>query len=179
MNKKEVQAKVYELLAAGTPKAKVFEQLTGQGVKDSQLAYSIASFADPSRCDNHERKVNILITVMFIQALIAFFMGFGIGAKIGPNAKWIAGALIALIPLLFAWGFYAHRVGAYNAYILLTIIQLPRSFEGFTSSPVATSIAIAISVAVLAYVWYVREKLFPDFAFITPKKVKGEYVFSG
>lgn len=179
MNKKEIQAKVHELLAAGTTKTEVFSQLTDQGVRDRQLAYFIASYADPNRCDDHERKVNLLITVMFIQALIAFFLGFGIGAEFGPTAKWVVGALIALIPLLFAWGFYTHRVGAYNAYILLTIIQLPKSFDGITSSPVATSIAIAVNVAVLAYVWYVREKLFPDFAFITPKKIKGKYVFSG
>lgn len=179
MNKKEIQARVRELLTAGTAKTEVFAQLAGQGVKDSRLAYFIASYADPNRCDDHERKVNVLITVMFIQALIAFLLGFGIGAKIGPNAKWIVGALTGLIPLLFAWGFYMHRAGAYNAYILLTIVQLPKSFEGFASSPVATSIAIAVNVAVLAYVWYVREKLFPDFAFITPKKIKGEYVFSG
>lgn len=179
MNKKEIQAKVHDLLAAGTAKTDAFTQLAGQGVKDSKLAYFIASYADPNRCDKQERKVNILITIMFAQALITSFLGFGIGATIGPNAKWIVGALIALIPLLFAWGFYTHRVGAYNAYILLAIVQLPRSFEGFTSSPVATSIAIAVNVAVLGYVWYVREKLFPDFAFITPKKIKGKYVFSG
>ena len=70
-------------------------------------------------------------------------------------------------------GFYTHRVGAYNAYILLSVIQLPRSFEGFTSSPVATLIAVGLSVGVLAFVWYVRSKLFPDFAFITPKKIRG------
>ena len=179
MNTKEVQAKAHELLAAGTAKTDAFAQLTGQGVKDSKLAYFIASYADPKRCDDHEGKVNILITIMFAQALIASFLGFGIGATIGPNAKWIVGALIALIPLLFAWGFYTHRVGAYNVYILLTVVQLPRSFEGFTSSPVATFIAIVINVAMLGYVWYVREKIFPDFAFITPKKLKGKYVFAG
>lgn len=179
MNKKEIQAKVRELLVGGTPKAQVFEQLAGQGAKDSQLAYFIASYADPHRCSDHERKVNVLVTIMFIQALIAFFMGFGIGTTIGPNARWILGVLIALIPLAFAWGFYTHRVGAYNAYILLSVIQLPRSFEGFTSSPVATSIAVGLSVGVLAFVWYVRSKLFPDFAFITPKKIKGAYAFSG
>lgn len=179
MNKKEIQASVRDLLGKGTAKSEVFAQLSGQGVKDSQLAYFIASYADPNRCDEHDRKVNILITIMFVQAVIAFLLGFGIGAKIGPNAKWIVGALIALIPLLFAWGFYRHRVGAYNAYLLLTIVQLPKSFEGFASSPIATSIVLAINIAVLAYVWYVREKLFPGFAFITPKKIKGEYVFSG
>ena len=179
MNKKEIRTKMRDLLGNGLAKSEVFSQLSNQGLKDSQLAYFIASYADPSRCDEHARKVNILITIMFVQALIAFLVGFGIGIKIGPNAKWIVGALIALIPLLFAWGFYKHRVGAYNAYLILTVVQLPKSFEGFASNPVATSIVLAVNIAVLAFVWYVREKIFPDFTFITPKKIKGQYVFSG
>lgn len=179
MNKAEIKSKVSELLSLGTAKAGVFAQLSGQGVKDSQLAYFIASYPDPVRCEQHNGKVNILITVMFIQAVIAFLLGYGIGVKIGPNAKWIIAAFIALIPLLFAWGFYANRVGAYNAYILLSIVQLPKSFEGFASSPVASSISIGIGIGLIAYVWYVREKIFPGFAFMTPKKVKGEYVFVG
>jgi hypothetical protein len=178
MNKKEIQAKVTKLLLSGAAKSEVFAQLSGQGVKDSQLAYLIASYADPNRCDEHDRKVNILITIMFIQAAIAFLIGFGIGAKMGPNAKWIIGTLVALIPMLFAWGFYKHRVGAYNAYILLTIVQLPKSFEGFSLTPIASSVGIAISIGLLAYVWYVRDKLFPGFAMMTPKKIKGKYVFA-
>jgi hypothetical protein len=178
MNKKEIQAKVAELLASGTSKSAVFNQLSGQGIKDRQLAHFIASYADPIRCHAHDGKINIIITLMFIQAIIAAFMGIVIGAKIGPNAKWIVPALIALIPLLFAWGFYTHRAWAFNAYILLSIIQLPKSLEGFMASPIASSIGLAISVGMLAYVWYVREKVFPDFAFISPKKLKGEYVFS-
>lgn len=30
----------------------------------------------------------------------------------------------------------------------------------------------------LVYVWYVRQKIFPDFSFIAPKKIKGQYVFT-
>lgn len=179
MNKKEIQAKVREMLSACSPKSEVFSQLSGQGVKDSQLAYFIAAYADPDRCSEHGRKVNMLVTIMFVQALLAFLFGLGIGAETGPLAKWIIGALVAAIPLLFAWGFHTHRVGAYNAYILLTIIQLPKSLEGLASSPIATSIIFLINIAIVAFVWYVREKIFPDFAFITPKKIKGVYVFSG
>jgi hypothetical protein len=115
---------------------------------------------------------------MFIQAAIAFLLGFGIGVKIGPNARWIIGGIIALIPLLFAWGFYKNSAATYNAYIFLSIIQLPKQFEGFSSSPVATTIGFAIGILLVAFIWYVRRKIFPDFAFITPKKVKGQYVFS-
>jgi len=179
MDKNEVKAQVRKMLDAGTAKSDVFARLAGRGVKDSQLAYFIASYADPKRCYLHDRKVNILITIMFVQALIGFLSGVGIGARMGPDVKWIVGALVASIPLLLAWGFYKHRVGAYNAYMLLAILQLPQSFGGFESSPMATLIALAVNVAVLAFVWHVRERIFPDFTFIAPKKIRGEYVFSG
>jgi len=115
---------------------------------------------------------------MGIQVVFAFLLCLAIGAKIGPNAKWIIAGLAALIPLLFAWGFYKFNVGTYNAFIFLSIIQLPKAFQGFTKSPTESSIGIAIAIGMIAYVWYVRGKLFPDFAFITPKKFNGQYVFT-
>jgi len=84
-----------------------------------------------------------------------------------------------LIPLFLVWGFYNHRVGAYNAYIILALPQFPRSLERFTSSPPTAAIALAISIAILAFVWYVRGKIFPDFVFVSPRKIKGKYIFSG
>jgi len=177
MNKTEVKTRVKDLLSSGTTKTEAFAQLTGQGIKDSKLAYIIASYPDPVRCEEHSGKVNVLITVMFIQAVIAFLLGFGIGAKVGPNARWIMGFVIALIPLLFAWGFYANRVGAYNAYIVLSMVNLSKAFNDFSSTPIASSVGIAIGIGLIGYVWYIREKIFPGFAFMAPKKVKGEYVF--
>lgn len=179
MNQKQIKGKVAELLSSGLTKSDVFKQLSGQGIKDSQLAYSIAAFADPARCYEHNGKVNLLITFMFILAAIAVLLGFFLGAKLGPNAKWIWAAIFASIPLLFAWGFYNHKVGAYNAYILLTIIQIPKAFAGFTVTPITSSIALLINIALLAYVCYVREKLFPGFMLMSPKKINGQYVFEG
>lgn len=178
MDKKEIKITVTKMLSSGLEKSEAFNQLCGQGIKDSLLAYFIASYADPVRCSEHEKKVNILITLMFIQALIVFVMGFGAGAKMGPNAKWILGGTMMLIPLLFAWGFYMHKVVAYNVYIMLSIIQLPKAFVGFTSAPIASSVGIAINIGILAYIWYVRDKIFPDFVFITPRKIKGKYLFA-
>jgi hypothetical protein len=178
MNKTEIKSKVSELLSAGTAKSQVFAQLSGQGVKDSQLAHLIAGYPDPIRCQEHSGKVNILITLMFIQALFVFLVGYGIGATIGPNAKWLMSISLTMIPLLFAWGFYTNRVGFYNAYILLSIIQVPKSFEGFSASPIASSIGITIGIGLVAYVWYVRDKIFPGFTFLSPKKIKGDYVFT-
>ncbi|HJW25240.1 MAG TPA: hypothetical protein VJ576_10110 [Rhodocyclaceae bacterium] len=178
MNKTEIKAKIAELISSGVAKTEVFARLSGQGVKDKQLADLIASYADPRLCAQHYDKVNILLTLMFIQAVIVFLLGFSMGLRIGPNAKWIMGGLLALIPLAFAWGFHRNSAGAYNAYILLSIIQMPRQLDGFISSPIATSVGLAIGIGMLAFVWYVRQKLFPDFAFMGPRKVKGQYVFA-
>ncbi|EAT17185.1 hypothetical protein HTZ97_00750 [Desulfuromonas acetoxidans] len=177
MNKKEITAKVHELLASGMHKSDVFTQLSGQGVKDSYLAHAIASYPNPILCSRHGLKVSILVTIMVIEAGLGLWLGYSIGALIGPNAKWIAGLLTAAIPLLFAWGFYNHFAKAYNIFIILTIVQFHNVLRGFTEEPISTSIAVVINIGVLSYVWYVRQKLFPDFAFITPKKVQGEYVF--
>lgn len=178
MDKKEIKARVHDLLATGTAKSTVFAQLSGQGVKDSQLAHMIASYADPARCDAQAGKVKLLAFLMVLQAIAAFFLGFGIGSAIGPNARWIVAGVAALIPLLLAWGFDDHRAWAYNAYIVLTLVQLPRSFEGFAAAPTSALVFPAINIALLGFVWYLRSKIFPDFAFINVRKSKGSYVFA-
>jgi hypothetical protein len=179
MDKKEIKKKVNELIASGVPKSDVFEQLSGQGAKDNQLALFIASYADPRLCVEYDGKVSILVTLMLIQSLLGFFAGYGIGASMGPIAQWIFGVMVAFIPLLFALGFYKHFAGTYNAYILLTIIQLPKQIAGLATAPAAaTAIALLVNLGILAYVWYVRKKIFPDFGLFSPKKSNGQYVFS-
>jgi hypothetical protein len=178
MNKKETKKKANDLLASGVAKTEVFAQLSGQGVKDSYIAHFVASYVDPARCARHDRKVDILIWLMLVQTLFVFAVGYGIGQKVGGNAKWIVTLGITSIPLLFAWGFYKHFAGAYNAYLLLSIIQLPKQLGGLATTPISTGIGLAIGVGMIAYVWYVRHSLFPDFGFISPKKVKGQYAFT-
>ncbi|MBS0452878.1 MAG: hypothetical protein JSS14_16410 [Proteobacteria bacterium] len=178
MNKKQVRAHARFALNRGITRTEVFSHLRGRGLKDKQLAYFIASHVDPASRLLNAGKVKVLVALMVVLAAVGFVAGMGLGAKFGPNAKWLVAGGIALVSLLFAWGFHAHRVGAYNAYILLAIVQLPRSLDGFTADPFATSIGFVVNVALLAYVWYVRQCLFPDFTFLAPRKVKGEYVFS-
>jgi hypothetical protein len=178
MDKKEIKRKASEMLNAGKPKSEVFKALSGGSVKDNQLAFFIASHPNHNLYEEHYKKVNGLISIMFLQALFTALLGFGIGSKIGPTAAWVVAALCALIPLLFAFGFYKNHAGTYNAFILLTIIQFPNMVAGITQTPIVTGIGIAIGLSILGYAWYVRSLLFPDFTFITPKKIKGQYVFS-
>ena len=177
MNSKEIKARIGELLSAGTKKAEVFDQLRGQGLKDARLALLIAAYPDPIRCRAHAGKVRALIAVMLLQSALAFLLGYAIGSVVGPKAAWLCALFLALIPLLFAWGFRKHRVGYYNAYILLSIAQFSQSFRGFAANPVGSSIGIAIGLGLIAWVWYVRDKIFPGFVFVAPRQVKGKYLF--
>lgn len=61
---------------------------------------------------------------------------------------------------------------------MLSIVNLPKGLDDLTTSPVSTLVTLALGVGLIAFTWYVRSKLFPDFAFISPKKVKGKFVFS-
>jgi uncharacterized membrane protein YedE/YeeE len=177
MNKNEMKDAVKKLLSAGERKADVFSKLSGKGISDDRLAFLIASYPDPILLKRHKTKVNILIIIMFIQAVIALFFGFGIGAKIGPNARWIVGFMTMVIPLFFAWLFYKNFAGAYSAYVLLSLVQIPKQLEGFFANPTATLIGLTTSLVLIFYVWYVRSKVFPDFHIASPRKINKRYVF--
>ena len=178
MDKKEIKQQVTRMLAAGRSRTETFQAFTGGAAKDRLLAHWIATYSDQNLYEQHYKKINVLITIIFIQALFGAVVGFGLGGTIGPNAAWIFGALCGFIPLLFAYGFYRNYVGTYNIYIILSITQIPRALADFGEAPVISAIGMGISLAMLAFVWYLRARLFPDFAFFTPKKIKGQYVFS-
>lgn len=177
MNKKQTKAKVQALLTAGVGKTAVFRLLKGHGVRDSVLAHYIASHVDASEVDEHANKIDRLLWIMYAQALLGLWIGWGMAAAWGPVGKGVALLLCAGLPLLFAWGFYRNLAGFYNAYLLLQVVQLSKAFKDFNAEPVITLVAVGINIAVLAYVWYVRSKLFPDFLAFTPKKQSGKYVF--
>jgi hypothetical protein len=178
LDKKEIKQQITRMLEAGRSKTETFQAFSGGAAKDRLLAFWIASYSDQNLYEQHYRKINILITIIFIQALLGAVVGFGLGAAIGPTAALGFAALCGLIPLLFAYGFYRNYAGAYNIYIALSVVQIPRALAHFGEAPVISAIGMGISLAMLAFVWYLRTQLFPDFAFIKPKKVKGQYVFS-
>lgn len=182
MNKKEIKAKVAELTASGLGKNEIFNQLSGQGIKDGKLAYIIAGHITPELRDEHEQKIKVLVYLMFIQAIFTFYAGFNIGAGMSVYARLIIGSLLAAFPIFFAWGFHKPKAGYYNVYIFITTITLltniPRYVHDFAGDPIVTSMSLGIGIAILGFVWFVRQQLFPDFVFKNPKKIKGHYVFT-
>ncbi|KAE8754747.1 hypothetical protein FSO04_37975 [Paraburkholderia madseniana] len=178
MNRKEIKAQVVQLLSDGVAKSEVFTRLAGQGVKDRLLAYLIAAHADPERCRANRGHLIAVRVIAWLQVIVGLLAGYAVGSEISAVAGLIVAGVAVAISLLFVWGFSKNNVGAYNAYLILTITQLPRQFTGFAERPVSTLIGCLLGVGLFAYIWYVRTRIFPDFNFIAPKKMNGKYVFS-
>lgn len=178
MNKKEIQIEIERRLSQGQSKSSVFQQLSGQGVKDRVLAYLIASYADPQKCDQHAKLIDAMIVISWLQLAWVVLIAIGLGLKAGLVVMLIATALLGGFAYLFVWGFTSTKAWAYNATIFMSIINLPQALKGFDKSPMASSVGFTLGIGLIAFTWYVRGKLFPDFQFIAPKKVKGVYVFS-
>ncbi|WP_144152866.1 hypothetical protein [Paraburkholderia sp. BCC1885] len=178
MNTREAQIEIGRLNSLGMSRSAIFSRLTGRGVRDSRLAWLVASHVDPRRRAGNQRHIRIVIAIALVQAVIGCLQAFGIGEQIVPGTGWVTGAVTLAVGLLFAWGFYRNQAGTYNAYLLMAMVQLPFQLDGFSAAPAGTTIGVATALGLLAYVWWVRTRVFPDFAFLSPRRIRGSYIFS-
>ncbi|WP_213939085.1 hypothetical protein [Pseudomonas sp. dw_612] len=178
MDKKEIKQQIVAMLDAGRSKTETFKAFSGGAIKDKVLAYWIGSHLEPARQEQHAGKVKILLGLTIAQAVLGAIVGFFLGSMIGPKATVFFTVFAALIPLWFAYGFYKHRAQYFTVYVILSLSQSAQLFKGFTEDPVSTLIGAAVTLGIVFYVAWLKTLLFPDLAFIGPKKIKGQYVFS-
>jgi len=177
MNKNEVRAKVTEMLSAGEKKQDVFAGLSGKGVKDRVLAYLIASHVDLRRCVENRTYRRIAIAIAYYHVVVAIFSAYIVIDRL-VTLGLVLGAILLLFAALFVWGFWKNKASVYNVYLILSLTQLPLRFLEFLEYPAGASAGLAIDIGLITYVWFVRQRLFPDLAFIGTRKVDGRYVFS-
>ncbi|AOR70544.1 permease [Burkholderia stabilis] len=177
MNRKEAKTRIAVLLSAGTRKADVLADLSGQGLKDRVLAGLIASRADPERCRKNKVHVRILVALGIAQLAISLALAYYISATAGTGIVLLFLALTVPLSLLFIWGFATHRVGAYHAFILLSLLQLPKTIADLGRDPSTALPSLVITILLVGYVWFVRNRIFPDYGWLTPRKVEGRYAF--
>ncbi|KVF68520.1 permease [Burkholderia diffusa] len=178
MNKKEAKTRIAALLSAGARKADVLAELAGQGLKDRVLARLIASRPDPELCRKNKVHTRVLIALGVAQLLISVALAYLIlvnGLNIGAAVLFLA--LTVPLSLLFIWGFATHRVGAYHAFIILSLLQVPKTIADLGRDPSTALPTLGVTVILVGYVWFVRNRLFPDFGWFTPRKVEGRYAF--
>ncbi len=180
MNKKQIQEAIHTHLSRGRPKHEVFRMMSGQGVSDRVVAHTIAAHASPERLRLHAKLIDAMIVISWLQMALA--VGMGVLMGIGTHAGWIAllviTAILGGLTYLFVWGFTRNRAWAYNATILLCILNLPQALTDIPGNPTGGTMTLVINLAIIGFTWYVRSKVFPDFAIFSPRKVKGAYVFA-
>ncbi|HWH86014.1 MAG TPA: hypothetical protein VNV36_04475 [Pseudomonas sp.] len=178
MDKKEIKRQVGEMLDAGRSKTETFQALSGDALKDKALAYLIGARPDPVLLERHAGKRKILLGLMAAQVLIGLLAGIFLGLTLSTGFAIGLGLFAGGVPLLFGWGFYRNMAHAYTVYVILSISQIPRLLKDFGEDSSGILIAVAITLAMVFYVAWLKNLLFPDLGFFGAKKIKGQFVFS-
>lgn len=178
MNKQDIRANIEQRIAEGEGKSSIFGALRGQGINDRVLAHLIASHADPKLIAQHPRLIQSMVILAWLQVALGMLASLHLALTVSPFAGLLAAGFIGGFCYLFVWGFRNSRAWAYNASIILSIINLPRALGDLATEPGSSLFALALGVAWIGYTWFVRSKLFPDFAFMGPRKAGGLYQFS-
>lgn len=172
MNFKETHVEANRLLSAGVKKKDVFSQLSGRGITNEKLALILAIYADPRRVQANKGLIRALVVIICIQAAL----GCLVGASSDIGWFWILGG--ALFHLAIASGIYRNQALAYSGYMLFFLSALHNIFDAFKAAPTSTHVGLALILALTSYAWYVKQRVFPDLAFFSAKKVNNTYVFT-
>ena len=178
MNKKEIRAKVTEMLSSGVKKQDVFNALSDKGIKDRRLAFLIASHVNAQRCTQNKWHIRAAIGIVCLQLIWGLLVSIMLALRLALVDGLIVGALLTLISLFFIWGFAKNKAGIYSVFIILGILGVPRQMQGFEQQPLETAIGLVLSLVIVGYIVFVRYRLFPDLYWYGPRKAGGAYVFT-
>lgn len=203
MSKSEIARKVKHLMALGSSKTEVYSELAGPRVKDSHLAWAIASHPDPALYERHKGKVRALVALLIAESAVGILSFVLVSLMPGNGAMAFVG-LITLFPLVFAWRFCRPDAAAFTGYIILAsgfvvhqlLLQFKLTILGavwglstgmemltmvadqITTAPASEYFSLALGSIQIACVWYVKRKLFPELGLFGARKARGRYVFS-
>lgn len=180
--KRDTRKRITEYLAQGMSREEVFYRLQGGAFSDRNLATIIAATPNPLLIEGHKWKIRFMRTVSILQVLLGLFVGWQIGAPLGDGSAILCSMLMALIPSLMFWGFLRNSINAYNAYILVQLLQIPPQskllIDGGWETP-AGWIGMLITLSLITYAFVLRRRLFPSMGVFSARSSKeGVYVFA-
>jgi hypothetical protein len=178
MNFKEIKIEVDRLLLAGHRKDDVFNRMSNKGVTNDKLAFIIAQYADPRRIEANKTWIKILLTLVFIQAVISFFVGLGQGVNSNSDVAWLWGVGGAFLPLACWLNIYKNIALGYSIYLVTLMLSLKGTIDIAKTAPSAALIAAGLIVGIGGYTWFVKRRIFPDIVLTKPKKVNNIYIFT-
>lgn len=203
MNKSEMARKVKYLMALGSSKTEVYSELSGPGVKESQLAWAIATYPDQVLYERNKGKVRALAALLSAESIFGI-SSFVLVSRMPGNGAAIFVGLIALFPLLFAWRFCRPDAAAFTGYVVLALgfvmnqvlLQFKLTVVGaiwglssglemlkmladqVVSTPASEYLGLALGLIQVGCVWEVKRGLFPELGLFGAKKLRGRYIYS-
>ena len=115
---------------------------------------------------------------MILITIFTAIAGYGIGVD-SASTNPIYWSAIAIIPIIFLYNFVKVNYQPYLVYVLLSVTQFPKSLDNFGAELVTDIIGVALSIFLIAFVWYLKNKLFPYMGFFGVKKSANEqYAFA-
>ena len=180
--KRETRKRIAEMLKQGMSRDEIFGRLQGGAFRDANLATVLAASPSPELAATHKWKVRIMLLVSALQITLGLFVGWGIGEPAGIETAILAAFLVAAIPSLMFWGFWRNNINAYNAYMLVAMLQIPPQTKMLLDGGWETAagwIGMGITLSLITYAAVLRHLLFPYMGLFSARSNKeGEYVFS-
>lgn len=178
MKKKELIKVMQAEFDDGETLSNIYDNHKDNDFSEKRYATLVGSLRDKKLITKHKMANNVLIGLMVLITFFTAIAGYGIGVNSGSSNPiyWCA---IAIIPLIFLYNFIKVNYQAYLVYVILSITQFPKALDNFGADLVMDIIAVALSVFLIAFVWYLKVKLFPYMGFWGVKKDSNEqYAFS-
>lgn len=178
MDKKAIRARIAQQRLRGVSKQEVFEELKGFAYSDTQLALLLASKADVDPVVANKGKIRLVVLVVLVQAILGFLVGWQVGRPYGLGVAILCSIAAYAIPGVILLGFIAHRLAAYNAFLVLTFIQCLMQLHDISQGNSAAWVGLGFASIMLTFVFNLRKRLFPEVRlFLPPKDETGKFVF--
>lgn len=170
-SKRELLKAAMDEVRAGKPRQEVFTSYQSQVSPDKQLAYIIASVADPERIKQGAKLNNILFGLLVFAAitkgLTALFMGSLFMLLLG-----------LVVPVVFAIGVYKYEGQVYTFLILLAGLGIANALLRIGKDGGWVLIDVALLGAILWLTLQVKRTVFPNMDWASVRKdAQGNYVW--
>jgi hypothetical protein len=174
MSWKEIVKKIEKDFEEGESRSDLFKKYKesdikeGKKIKEQQLATIISSLKDQDLIEEYKTTNNILIGIMSVVSVINFL------SLMASTGSIIFTFVIMLIPAFLIYGFVKNSLVAYNAYIILLMLNLPQTLQLMQEDPAVGLIALVVSLLMFLFVSKLKSNLFPYMGFFGAKKNKNQ-----
>jgi multidrug efflux pump subunit AcrB len=176
INRKEVIELIQNKLREGSSRQRIFNELTEEYFNKNSIAGLVASTVDPSVKEQFKISNNLLVGLLGLSAVAKVLFGIALFSSISPVLIPMA-ILFPFFSVMLALEIYRYNGAVYSVVGLFSIAGILKIFANFNDFGLDGYFDIAIIVVILFLAFYLKEKMFPFYGFLGPKKDKnGNYI---